>query len=44
MSKGYFDYNKDIDSPEAVARRRTFIERMQRKLAYKESLQAPDYR
>lgn len=44
MSRGFFDNNKDIDSEAEVARRRSFIERMERKLAYKESLQAPHYR
>jgi hypothetical protein len=44
MSKGFLDNNKDIDSEAEVARRRTFIERMEKKLAYKESLQAPTYR
>jgi hypothetical protein len=38
MSRGFFDYNKDIDSEAEVARRRSFIRRMERKLEYKESL------
>jgi hypothetical protein len=40
MSRGFFDNNKDIDSEAEVARRRSFIERMQRKLEYKETLAA----
>jgi hypothetical protein len=44
MSKGYLDNNKDIDSEAEVARRRSFIERMEKKLEYKESMQAPTYR
>lgn len=44
MSRGFFDNNKDIDSEAEVARRRSFIERMERKLEYKESLQGPAYR
>jgi hypothetical protein len=44
MSRGFLDNNKDIDSEAAKARRRSFIERMERKLEYKESLQAPTYR
>lgn len=39
MSRGYFDNNKDIDSEAEKARRASFIERMERKLALKESLQ-----
>jgi hypothetical protein len=38
MSKGFYDNNKDIDSEAEVARRRSFIERMERKLEVKESL------
>lgn len=44
MSRGFLDYNKDIDSEAATARRRSFIARMERKLERKESLQAPLYR
>jgi hypothetical protein len=36
MSRGFYDNNKDIDSEAEVARRRSFIERMERKLEYKE--------
>ncbi|MDB5181875.1 MAG: hypothetical protein JWP13_638 [Candidatus Saccharibacteria bacterium] len=42
MSRKFFDNNKDIDSEAAVAHRRSFIERMSRKLEYKESLQLSD--
>lgn len=42
MSRGFLDNNKDIDSEAEVARRRSFIERMQRKLEIKESLQLSD--
>lgn len=44
MSKIFLDYSKDIDAPEEQARRQAFIERMTRKLEYKESLQAPSHR
>lgn len=44
MSKGFLDHNKDIDSEAEVARRRSFIERMERKLEYKEMLSRPEYR
>jgi hypothetical protein len=37
MVRGYFDHNKDIDSEAETARRRSFIERMERKLESKES-------
>lgn len=43
MSKGFFDYNKDIDSEAEVARRRNFVARMERKLEFKKSLQNPSY-
>jgi hypothetical protein len=39
MSRGIFDNNKDIDDEALTARCESFIERMERKLAYKESLQ-----
>jgi hypothetical protein len=42
MSRGFFDNNKDIDSEAEKARRHNFIERMTRKLEYKESLQLSD--
>ncbi len=38
MSRGFFDNNKDTDSEAQVARRRTFIARMERKLEFKKSL------
>lgn len=38
MSRGFYDNNKDIDSEAEVARRHSFIERMERKLAYKETI------
>lgn len=44
MSKGYLDNNKDIDSEEAVARRKSFISRMEDKLKAKEALYAPEFR
>lgn len=44
MSKGFLDNNKDIDSEAETARRRSFIARMERKLEYKQALQAPTYR
>ncbi len=43
MTRGFFDNNKDIDSDAEVARRRTFIERMERKLEFKKSLSNPHY-
>jgi hypothetical protein len=43
MSKGFFDNNKDIDSEEEVSRRRSFIDRMERKLEFKKSLANPHY-
>lgn len=39
MSRGYFDNNKDNDDEALTARCQNFIGRMERKLAYKESLQ-----
>jgi len=39
MSRDFTDNNKDIDSEAEVARRRSFIRRMEEKLAYKEALQ-----
>lgn len=44
MSKGFLDNNKDIDSEAEIARRRTFIERMEKKLELKESMYGPEYR
>lgn len=44
MSKGYLDFNKDPDSPEAREHRKDFLKRMEKKLAYKESMQTPIYR
>lgn len=44
MSRGYLDNNKDIDSEEAVARRKSFIERMEDKLRAKEAIFDPQYR
>jgi len=41
MSRGFFDDNKDIDSEAEIARRRSFIERMERKLEFKESVLLP---
>ncbi|HEX8182920.1 MAG TPA: hypothetical protein VF575_04960 [Candidatus Saccharimonadales bacterium] len=38
MSRGFYDNNKDIDSDAETARRRSFIERMERKLEMKESI------
>ena len=38
MSRGIIDNNKDIDDEALTARCTSFIERMERKLAYKESL------
>ena len=38
MARGFYDNNKDIDSKEEVAHRRSFIEAMQRKLERKESI------
>jgi hypothetical protein len=35
MSRGFFDNNKDIDSEAEIARRRTLIERLERKHDYK---------
>lgn len=43
MSRDAFDHNKDIDSEALTARCRTFIERMERKLEYKEALHGADY-
>ncbi len=43
MSRGFLDNNKDIDSEAEVARRRSFIERMERKLEFKKSLTNTDY-
>lgn len=37
MSRDFLDSNKDIDSEAEVAHRRSFIERMERKLVSKES-------
>lgn len=37
MSRGFIDNNKDIDSEAEIARRRSFIRRMEEKLAYKEA-------
>ena len=39
MSRDSLDNNKDIDSEAERSRRTSFIERMTRKLEYKESLQ-----
>lgn len=44
MSRDFLDHNKDIDSEAEVARRRSFIRRMERKLEYKQSLIRPEYR
>ena len=38
MTRGFVDNNKEIDSPAEIARRRSFIRRMEEKLAYKEAL------
>lgn len=38
MSRDYFDTNKDIDSEAEVARRRSFIQRMEDKLVFKETM------
>ncbi len=43
MTRGFFDNNKDTDSEEAVARRRTFIARMERKFEFKKSIKNPHY-
>ncbi|HSH55489.1 MAG TPA: hypothetical protein VK983_01525 [Candidatus Limnocylindrales bacterium] len=43
MSRGFFDNNKDIDSEAEVARRRTFIARMERKLEFKKSISNAHY-
>jgi hypothetical protein len=43
MTRGFWDNNKDIDSEAEVARRRTFIERMERKLEFKKSILNPHY-
>lgn len=41
MSRNYFYSNKDSDSEAEIARRRNFIERMERKLEYKELVAGP---
>jgi hypothetical protein len=38
MSRTYTDNHKDVDSEAETARRRNFIARMERKLAYKKSI------
>ena len=43
MSRGFFDNNKDIDSEAEVARRRSFIDRMERKLEFKKSVRNRHY-
>lgn len=43
MSRQYNDSDKDIDSEIEVARRRAFIERMERKLEFKKSVLNPNY-
>jgi len=43
MSRGFYDNNKDIDSEAEVARRRSFIERMERKLEFKKSITTDQY-
>jgi len=43
MTRGFWDNNKDIDSEAEVARRKSFIERMERKLEFKKSILNPHY-
>lgn len=43
MSYGIFDNNKDVDSEAEIARRRTFLTRMERKLEFKKSIKNPHY-
>lgn len=40
MSRKHRDNNKDIDSDAEVARRRSFLARMERKLEIKQSMQS----
>jgi hypothetical protein len=43
MSRGFFDNNKDLDTEAESARRKSFIERMERKLEFKKSVSNPHY-
>lgn len=43
MSRGFLDNNKDIDSEAEVARRRSFIERMERKWEYKQAAHSAEF-
>ncbi len=43
MSRRFFDNNKDLDTEAESARRKSFIERMERKLEFKKSIANPHY-